>query len=538
MFTSITGPLLGGLGIFFVGATMLGTNLKMMTSRKLRLLFARFTRLDWQSSLLGLVSGLVTQSTSVSAFIVAGLAGSGLMTVRRALPVIFWANAGCSVLVLIAVLDIKYLVYLLLFVSGVAVAFEKPYKFRFMAQALFGVGMLFLGLRLIQDGAAPLAEMPWVQEVLVSSHGSAMLTFLLGATLTIVTQTSLGVILIGITMTKAGVFSVDQVIMLVYGAEFGSSIVTWFLSSGVRGTSKQLVMSQAVFNVLAVVVMLFLFYVEQLFDVPLVKALVLSLSAELEMGVAYFVVIYNWGIPALASFLYGPIQRMLNYYWPPTKEETLAKIKFIKDHAVDSPDVALSMVEKELLRLVNRLPGYMKGVVSNVEDAFVGESEDCEVGPYHVAFENISKEINYTLSDISEQSLDEATSTKLLWLLNVQDLLVALEQNLVSFAETACEPGGSSYLTGFVEVIVQSQEFLLMQAVDAFTGEDKEDVSILKAMTADSGDMVEAVRKQYLEAEAGLGFQDKAQLHRVSGLYERTAWLLNRLSVVVEAGAE
>lgn len=536
MITDITGPLLGGLGIFFVGATMLGTNLKKMTSRKLRMLFARFTSKDWQSSILGLISGFVTQSPAVSAFIVAGLASSGMMTVRSALPVIFWANAGCAILVIIAVLNIKYLVFLLLFIAGVSVAFEKPYRYRFLARAIFGVAMLFYGLRLIQEGAAPLAEMPWVADLLAASHGSVLLTFFLGALMTIITQTSLGVVLIGITMTKAGVFSIEQSIMLVYGVELGSSIVTWFLSAGVRGTAKQLIMSQAAFNVLGIVVMVTLFYVEQVFDVPLVKALVLSMSSDLGMAMVYMVVLYNWGVPIMASFLYTPIQNVLNWLWPPTQEETLAKIKFVKDHALNSPDTALVLVEKELLRLVTRLPIYMQGVVANIEEAFVGKRDVYDVAPYHAAFENINREIGYTLSDISEQALDEDTSGRLLRLLNVQDLVSALERNLVSFAEFACEPGGSARLTRFVEVIVQSQEFLLMQAVDAFTGEDREDVAILQVMTSDSGDMVEAVRKQYLDAEGDLEFQDKARLHKISGLYERTTWLLNRLSVVVEEG--
>lgn len=534
MLTEITGPLLGGLGIFFVGASMVGANLKKMTSRKLRLLFARFTSKDWQSALLGLMSGLVTQSTSVSAFIVAGLAGSGMMTVRNALPLIFWANAGCAVLVVIAVLNIKYLVFLLLFISGVSVAFETPHRYRFLARALFGVGLLFFGLRLIQQGAAPLAEMPWVTDLLAASHGSALLTFILGTALVVVTQTSLGVVLIGITMTKAGVFSVEQSIMLVYGAELGSSLVTWLLSSGTRGTAKQLIMSQAVFNILGLGFMVLLFYVEQLFGVPLVKALVLAMSADLEMGVVYLVVLYNWGIPALASFLYTPIQRFLEYMWPPTQEETLAKIKFIKDHALDSPDTALMLVEKELMRLVNRLPVYMKGVCALPED----NAKPCDISAYHTAFENIGREIGYTLSDISEQELDENTSGRLLRLLNVQDLLGALERNLVAFCEAACASSLGPSVARFLEVITQSQEFLLMQAVDAFAGNDLEDVSILRAMTSDSGEMVEAVRKQYLEAEGGLGFQEKAGLYKVSSLFERSAWLLNRLSVVVEEGTE
>ncbi len=529
MLTEVTGPLLGGIGIFFVGAAMVGQNLKKMTSRKLRMLFAKFTSRDWQSSLIGFASGIITQSTSVSTFIMAGLSASGLIKVRNALPVTFWANAGCSTLVVIAVMDIKYLVFLLLFISGVSVAFDKPYRYRFLARAIFGVAMLFFGLQLVQQGAAPLAEQPWVRELLSASHGSVLLTFFLGAIMTIVTQSFIGVILIAITMTKAGLFSVEQIIMLVYGMELGSSVVTLFLSSGARGTAKQLVMSQVVFNIMAVAIMVVLFYIESIFGIPMVKAAIKSTSQDMGRQVAFLVMLYNFGIPILASFVYGPIEKFLNRFWPPTQEEALAKIKFIKDHSQDSPGAALLMVEKELLRLVNRLPAYMEGVSGAVDGKVAARNSK----PYHLAFKNISREIGYTLGDISGQGLDEDTSARLLRLLNIQELLISLERNVVSFCDTVCVAGKSETVKRFATVIVESLEFLLMQAGDAVAGGDADDIAILQTMTSDSGSMVEKIRKQYLEAEAGMNLDDKVSLHRVSALFERTAWLLNRLSTVV-----
>jgi phosphate:Na+ symporter len=543
MLTEITGPLLGGIGIFFVGATMLGSNLKMMTTRRLRMLFARFTSRDWQSALLGLASGMITQSTSVAAFIVAGLSASGLMRVRNALPVVFWANAGCSLLVIVAVMDIRYLVFLLLFVSGVSVAFEKPYPLRFLARALFGVGMLFFGLQLIKQGASPLAEMPWVREVLASSHGSALLAFALGAVMTVVTQTALGVILIAMTMTKSGLFTVEQSFMLVYGVHIGSSVVTWILAAGLRGTSKQLVMAQAMFNVLGTLLMVALFYAETIFGVPLVLAGVTSLSPVLDQQIAYLVVLFNFTVPVVSQFLYAPLVRVLERFWPPTSEESLAQIRFIKDHTLDVPEAALLLVEKEQMRLVERLPAYVVRARQKAGldggAAMPEESRAESLASYHAAFVAISKEIGHTLGGISGRDLDETASARLLALLNLHELVVALEENITAFCRAVAEsagPDASEPLRRFAAVLLESQEFLLMQTADALAGGDHEELALLATLTSDSGGMVEKVRKQYLDAEQGLGFQDKALLHRNSGLFERSAWLVNRLGSVLGQG--
>ncbi|NOQ46530.1 MAG: hypothetical protein GQ559_07640 [Desulfobulbaceae bacterium] len=49
-----------------------------------------------------------------------------------------------------------------------------------------------------------------------------------------------------------------------------------------------------------------------------------------------------------------------------------------------------------------------------------------------------------------------------------------------------------------------------------------------------SGERIKQVRIQYLQAEEGLNFNDKAALHKLSGLLKRIAWLLNRLRMAVE----
>lgn len=541
MLTEITGPLLGGIGIFFVGATMLGANLKLMTTRRLRMFFARFTSRDWQSALLGLASGLITQSTSVAAFIVAGLSSSGLMRVRNALPVVFWANAGCSILVIVAVMDIHYLVFLLLFVSGVSVAFEKPRSLRFLARALFGVGLLFFGLQLIKQGASPLAAMPWVREALASSHGSSLLAFVLGAAMTVITQTALGVILIAMTMTTSGLFTVEQAFMLVYGVHMGSSVVTWILAAGLRGTAKQLVMAQALFNVLGTLIMIALFYVETLFGVPLVIAGVTSLSPELDRQVAYLVVLFNFMVPVAGTLLYTPLERLLARCWPPTGEETLAQIKFINDHAMDVPEAALMMVERELLRLVRRLPSYVARArrKAGLDDG--GGRHVETLASYHAAFEAIGREIGHVLRGLSLRDLDGAAGGRLLRLLNAHELVTVLEENVLAFCRAAAESARREdcpALRRFGIVLLESQEFLLLQTADALDGGGVEDLALLAALTADSGSMVQKVRKQYLDAEAGLGFQEKALLHRDSGLFERSAWLVNRLAAAQLSGEE
>jgi hypothetical protein len=68
----------------------------------------------------------------------------------------FWANAGASLLVLVAVLDVKVFFLFALGLAGIALAFEKPARYQPLATALFGIGMVVYGLAMLRTGAAPL----------------------------------------------------------------------------------------------------------------------------------------------------------------------------------------------------------------------------------------------------------------------------------------------------------------------------------------------------------------------------------------------
>ena len=93
---------------------------------------------------------------------------AGLVPVRGAMPVVIWANLGTSALVLMATVNIRLFVLGLLAVIGLGYFFniDKSSRYRHLAAALLGVALLFLGLDLIKQGAAPLRELQAVHDLL------------------------------------------------------------------------------------------------------------------------------------------------------------------------------------------------------------------------------------------------------------------------------------------------------------------------------------------------------------------------------------
>jgi phosphate:Na+ symporter len=114
--------LLAGLGFFFAGNKLVSDNLKILTARQFRDHVASLGAHPFAAAFWGLLSGLVTWSVRATTFIVASFVHGRLIPVRQAIPIALWANTGCALLVFAAVLPPKFLVLLLVGLSGICLA--------------------------------------------------------------------------------------------------------------------------------------------------------------------------------------------------------------------------------------------------------------------------------------------------------------------------------------------------------------------------------------------------------------------------------
>src|SRR3989442_11031388 len=93
---------------------------------------------------------------------------------------------------------------------------------------------------------------------------------------------------------------------------------------------------------------------------PVIKALVSTLSVKIEKQMALVFLAVNLFTALAVSILLNPLYRLLVKYFPPDKTEDLSRVKYIYEQALQEPDTALYLVEKEQSRLARRLPEYME----------------------------------------------------------------------------------------------------------------------------------------------------------------------------------
>ena len=349
--SKIVAVLVSGVGLFFFGLHLMGTGLKQASSRRFRSLLAHFTRRAWRGSLLGILAGVLLQSTTAVTVILASMADTGLVTVRQALPVVAWANVGTTFIVFAGVLDLHTFVLYLLGVSAVAFVFSGEVRWKPLIGVALGLSLLFYGIDAMKGSAADLRGEPWFNVLLTQARGSYLLAFGAGAAFSFLTQSTTAVALIAVTLAKAGMLGVDETLMIVYGGNVGSTFSRMILASGLKGSSRQIAHFQDLYKIGGSALFVLLFYVELYSRLPLVKALSAAISGgALETQAALANLFCNLAPALLLTPLLGPTHRLLDRLWPPTEAEDFAKLKYLHPQALNEPESAIDLVEKEQAR--------------------------------------------------------------------------------------------------------------------------------------------------------------------------------------------
>ena len=89
--------LIGGLGLFLYGMTLMSDSLEKAAGAKLRGILELFTKNRYVGIIVGVVFTAIIQSSSAATVMVVSFVNAGLMTLYQAIGVIYGANIGTTV---------------------------------------------------------------------------------------------------------------------------------------------------------------------------------------------------------------------------------------------------------------------------------------------------------------------------------------------------------------------------------------------------------------------------------------------------------
>ncbi len=371
-----------GAAVFIVGMNMMSSGLKKSTGPSLKKLLKKIRNNRFACFGIGTTVTALVQSSAATGVMAIGFIAAGAMTVFQGVNIILGAYVGTTVTGLIASLSSisisKY--FVILAVIGVVLMFFKKELVKNIGEILAGLGILFFGLSTMSGAIMGNEDLVKGIEDFFEAVKFPLLLLLIGALVTALLQSSSASIGITVAMVGTGALHFEQAMYLVLGATIGTVITLLIATIGGNVNVKRTGLIVLIIRVLAALVALAVCW-------PLAAFITNGFHAVFgdnnALAIAIFHVIYNILFMLAALPLVKPLEKLsIKLIKDREQEKMRASLKYIDNHLLDTPTVAMMQVKREIINMMhlsydNLKLGYKRILTQdNSQDKELIETED------------------------------------------------------------------------------------------------------------------------------------------------------------------
>ncbi|WP_028234758.1 Na/Pi cotransporter family protein [Pseudobutyrivibrio sp. MD2005] len=245
--------LLGGVGLFLFGMSIMSTGLKNSCGDNLQVILEKATTNKLVAVLVGLLMTVLVQSSSATDVMVIGFVNSGMMTLAQAIGVILGANIGTTITAQITAFNIATFTPFILFMGAVMYLFIKKDIVKHLGSFFMGFGMLFQGITIMKAAIAPLSKSVMFKDFL-GGLTNPFVALVFGIAFTALLQSSSSSTVIFQTFVAQGILEYNVAVYLVIGAAIGSVAPNLLASLTANRNGKRSAILNLLFNVIRAMV--------------------------------------------------------------------------------------------------------------------------------------------------------------------------------------------------------------------------------------------------------------------------------------------
>lgn len=348
--------LIGGVGLFLLGMTLLTDGLKAFAGEALRQGLIRFTGTPLKAFISGVIATLLVQSSTATTITVIGFVSAGLMGFPQAIGVVMGASLGTTTTGwIVALLGLKVSVglYALPMIGlGAFIRLLARGRWQAVGVAVAGFGLIFVGIDYLQESMEGLSS--YVDYARLPSGGflGNLIMVLLGAVMTVIMQSSGAAVATTLTALHTESIVFEQAAAIVIGAAIGTTLTGVLAAIGATVQAKRTALAHVSFNALSGLLALILLplLLKLLFWAQATIGLeggATSLAAFHTMFIALGVVIF---LPSVRQFSRW-IERMLPEDEPSFVRNLDPTVLSVPAVAIDASRRAMSEISAELFDL-------------------------------------------------------------------------------------------------------------------------------------------------------------------------------------------
>ena len=522
-------PLLAGLGLFFSGVHFFSANLTPLAGKKFRHLLIRATKYPSLAAVAGILAGIVTQSTSAVTSVTLSMVSAGIIDKRRAMPIPIWAHVGASLLVMLVAIDLRIGASYIVALAGFAIyfGFDRADQARHLVGTFLGIGLLFLGIAALKSGTEPVLDLIIGQGILAEAARFPVTLLLLGAGLTLISQSLIVTGAIAVTAANIGLVDLTGASLLIYGANLGSGLSSYLFARTLRDDGRQIVLMQALQKLFGFLVVMAVVAIEFVLGRPLLAPAIGALSHDVPGEVAWVFLIYQIAGSSVCAVFQPSLVRLLERHFPPTKLELLAKPAFLSEEALFEPSLALDLTAREERRLLERLPTMLDCVRAD------GDASGISSETLKTAGIAVVRAMSRYLDVVAESGPDRSDVERLMRLQHRTANLSSLYDSLDEFVAAARKSRQWESSGRVADQMIEAMHALLGALVDATASEDATEQQLVLSMLGHRDELMERMRRRVLRENPDLPAEAQEALFATTMLFERVVWLARRSALLI-----
>jgi phosphate:Na+ symporter len=442
--------LLGCLGMFLFGMSLMSGGLQKMAGEKLRAFMATMTSNRFKCVLTGIIVTALVQSSTATTLMLVSFVNAGLLALANAIGVIMGANIGTTVTAWIFALSFGGSSFSLGAISIPLMFFaflcfsSKQTKWKNFGEFLMGFALLFLGLSTLKETSTGILASDAVKNFLRpltgfgpyyadAPMGSVLLFMVIGAAMTLMMQSSAATMALTMALVALGVIPFYMAAAMVLGENIGTTITSNIAASVANVSAKRTARAHMLFNVFGVawVTAIFPWFLRLIgrivaafgFPDPVLTDLDTAdgatreaLVASLPFVVATIHTFFNVINTAILIWFIPQIEKIVKRLVPSQEgEKESFRLKYIAGGPLGTAELSVNEAQMEIIDF-GRICCKGYGRVREAIKAHMTDAEDdaiAQLVKYEQITDNIEYEIATYLNEVTKGEISNATAAKI-----------------------------------------------------------------------------------------------------------------------------
>ena len=445
--------LIGGLGLFIYGMSIMSDGLKAVAGDRMKSLLEFLTNNRFMAILVGTVVTMIVQSSSTTTVMVIGFVNAGLMNLMQAAGVILGSNIGTTITSQMIAFDVAGIAPLFVGIGVVVTLFSKKKRNRQIGEIILGFGILFVGINTMSEVMKPLRDNQGFIDILISFGRNPLLGLLAGAAITAIIQSSSATVglLQAAAMSGAfdgigGITPLSIIIPIILGMNIGTCVTALLSSIGTNITAKKAAVIHIFVNIIGSVWVMILMgalntvtngnnsFYEFLIAISGNRIVDGQSIPDINRQIANFHTLFNTANMLILLPFMTPLVHFINQLMPDKINPEEVRVQ-LDERMIENPAIAIGQLTKEVVRMGNLAN---KNLIQSVE-AILNKDEYLveKVLKREKLVNDFERDITKYLVQLSNSPLSEKEHNWVLHLFNCIHNIERISDHTENLAELA-----------------------------------------------------------------------------------------------------